>query len=175
MCPRGHVWVSGGDNHSCHNRRGSCWHPMGRKRDAGKHPMKCTKGRLHDQVSCEYQDSGNIRNHAQKQEQDHNHSPKEASLEGRAHFMSPSVCVLQVTNQEDEKEGQGCTASPQRLGSHGGEIGSFFTNPEMPETQAEVCRTWDEDVSLTQSQGRLPRPRAQEFCVGEIWRASPWS
>ena len=34
--------------------------------------------------------------------------------------MSPPVDVLQVTTQEDEKEGQVCAASPQRLGSHGG-------------------------------------------------------
>ena len=43
----------------------------------------------------------------------------EASLEGRAHFMSPPVDVLQITNQEDEKEGQVCAASPQTRATWG--------------------------------------------------------
>lgn len=56
-------------------------------------------------------------------------------------------------------------------GHMGREIGSFFTNPEMPETQAEICRTWDEDVSLTQSQGRASKVQGSRVLCRRIWKS----
>lgn len=56
------------------------------------------------------------------------------------------------------------------LGHMGGEIGSFITNPETPETQAEICRTWDEDVSLTQSQGRASKAQGSRVLRRRVWK-----
>ena len=56
------------------------------------------------------------------------------------------------------------------LGHMGGEIGSFITNPEMPETQAEICRTWDEDVSLTQSRGRASKAQGPRILRRRVWK-----
>ena len=52
-----------------------------------------------------------------------------------------------------------------------GEIGSFFTNPETPETQGEICRTWDEDVSLTQSWGRASKAQGSKVLHRRIWKS----
>ena len=52
-----------------------------------------------------------------------------------------------------------------------GEIGSFFTNLETPETQGEICRTWDEDVSLTQSRGRASKAQGSKVLHRRIWKS----